>query len=79
MLQGASAYHIKPVQRKYGCLKKNADSKHAYSIRAPRLIGFIVNDSDKGVIIILEEYVPHITTLGRSQNNKKIATERRRK
>ncbi|KAF4633404.1 hypothetical protein G7Y89_g4721 [Cudoniella acicularis] len=71
----------KAVQREYECLKKIADSKHASSIKAPRLIGFVVNGGDdEGVIGILEEYIPHTMNLGGSQSDiKAAASERRRK
>ncbi|TVY23331.1 hypothetical protein LHYA1_G007986 [Lachnellula hyalina] len=75
---------VKAVQREYECLKKIADSQYAYSISAPRLIGFVVDDDDdEGAGIgILEEYIPHVMTLGRFLKNKNteiVAIERRRK
>ncbi|KAK6591862.1 protein kinase-like domain-containing protein [Botrytis cinerea] len=72
--------HSKAVQREYKCLKKIAESKYASSIKAPKLIGFIVDRSDnKGVIGILEEYTPHTMNLGGSQRDiKAVAKDRRR-
>ncbi|TVY42044.1 hypothetical protein LCER1_G008983 [Lachnellula cervina] len=75
---------VKAVQREYACLKKIADSQHADSISAPRLIGFVVDDdADEGACIgILEEYIPHVMTLGRclkNINTEIVAAERRRK
>jgi serine/threonine protein kinase len=74
-------YHIEAVQREYESLKKIADSKHASSIRAPKLIGFGGGDGDEGVIGILEEYIPHTMTLNGSRRGIiTVATsERRRK
>ncbi|KAG9236667.1 hypothetical protein BJ875DRAFT_371587 [Amylocarpus encephaloides] len=72
--------HDQAVQREYDCLDKIADSKHASSIKAPRLIGFVVGDGDEGVVGILEEYIPHAMTLGRPPGGiKAVASERRRK
>ncbi|TVY35616.1 hypothetical protein LSUB1_G006282 [Lachnellula subtilissima] len=77
-------HQVKAVQREYECLKKIADSQYAHSINAPRLIGFVVDhNDDKGAGIgILEEYIPHVMTLGRflkNENTEIVAIERRRK
>ncbi|RDL30717.1 Protein kinase-like (PK-like) [Venustampulla echinocandica] len=68
----------KAVQREYECLQKIAVSKHASSIRAPKLIGFIFDD-DGGIIGILEEFIPHARTLGRMEGIQAISGGRRRK
>lgn len=55
----------KAVQREYECLKEIGNSKHASSIRAPKLMGFVVSDDDDDEVSgILEEYIPHTITLG---------------
>jgi len=57
-------FHGKAIQREYECLQKIAMSKHVASIKAPKLVGFIVDDNEE-VIGILEEFIPHADTLGR--------------
>ncbi|TVY12805.1 hypothetical protein LARI1_G009293 [Lachnellula arida] len=77
---------VKAVRREYACLKKIADSQHGDSISAPRLIGFVVEggDHEEAGIGILEEYIPHVMTLGRllkntNTNTEIVTPERRRK
>ncbi|TVY87562.1 hypothetical protein LAWI1_G005477 [Lachnellula willkommii] len=77
---------VKAVQREYACLKKIADSQHAYSISALRLIGFVIDggDDEEASIGIIEEYIPHTVTLGRllkntNTNTEIVTPERRRK
>lgn len=68
----------KAVLREYECLQKIAVSKHASSIRAPKLIGLICEDD--GVITgILEEFFPHASTLGRMEGIHAISCGRRKK
>jgi hypothetical protein len=60
----------------YECVQKIAMSRHASSIRAPKLKGFIVG-ADKSVIGILEHFIPHAGILGRMESIKAISSERR--
>lgn len=70
----------KAVQREYACLKEIAESKHASSIRVPKLLGFVVGDNDKESTGVLEEYIPHTMTFGGpTEGIKTISIERRRK
>jgi hypothetical protein len=64
--------HGTAVQREYECLQKIAVSKQVASIRAPKLIGFVVDDN-RGVIGILEEFIPHVYTLGRVEGGSRRA------
>ncbi len=66
------------VQLEYECLQKIAISRHVSSIRAPELKGFIVG-GENDVNRILEEFIPHTHTLGRSESVEAIPSERRKK
>jgi len=52
--------------------------KHAASIRAPKLVAFVVDDN-KEVIVILEEFSSHVDTLGRVEEVLAVSSEGRRK
>jgi len=71
--------HTKAVQREYECLSKIAGSQYPSSISAPKLIGFVMDDSNTGTIGILEEYIPHNSTLGRPYGGIEAITHERKR
>ncbi|EHK97581.1 hypothetical protein M7I_6669 [Glarea lozoyensis 74030] len=68
----------KAVQREYECLKKIADCEHAGIISAPALLGLVVDGGDDKVIGILEEYIPHTTSVGRCEGGIEAVTSERK-